>query len=156
MGEPATADEVVQMAMDMERTGRTFYESLGSACDDRGVSRLCVRLAEQEAAHYAVFEKMHRQLAEGGQAKLLSDQQAARAHELVRAFVVPTPEEVRRVALGGKLADALDMAIQMEKDAVRFYSSVVEVLPGEMDPVTKVIQEEEAHLRDLLALAGSA
>jgi len=150
MGKPVTADELLKMAMEMERIGRDFYLTLGPACDRTEVTRICAALARQEAEHRETFQKMRRSLlgAKADKATALSD--ATAAAELMRRQILPTPQEVRKVALGGRLLDALDMAIQMEKGAIAFYGRMVELVPGQADAVSPILQAERSHLQQLL------
>jgi rubrerythrin len=60
---------------------------------------------------------------------------------------------IRQVAAKGNADEMLAMAIQMEKDAMRFYSALPKAL-AETAEVQAVIREEQTHLRLLSALRG--
>jgi rubrerythrin len=152
MADLTTADEVLAMAVDLEEMGQTFYRSLAQGCGDRKVAALCVRLAEAEARHAAVFRTMRKRLPPGSRKRLLTDEQASRAHAMVKEFVVPKPDLVHEVGMGGQLSQALAMAIQMEQDSVRFYEGILrDVHPDESAAVDEIIEQEKAHLRSLKA-----
>jgi rubrerythrin len=152
MIELTTADAVLAMAIDMEQTGKEFYEALALGCGNSQVAALCNRLALAETQHANVFATMRRRLPQDGQPLPLTEEQSIRAHDLVKDFVIPNPETVHKVGMGGKLRDALDMAIQMEKDSVTFYETVVrDVQSSEAGAVKRIIDEEREHLRSLKA-----
>ena len=145
---------VLQMAMDMEKTGEDFYRCLGGACDDVKAAALCRRLAETEANHYNVFRQIRDGLAKTGAPRPLPEDETEALHELVKAHVVPDPEAVRKVALGGNLKTALALAVQMERDSVHFYEQLLPSVTGDhVAAVKRIIAEEQQHVRSLLAQA---
>jgi len=146
-----TQDEVVQMAIMMEELGRDFYEALGGATPDPRVFQLCHRLAAEEDGHRQIFRTLHSELAATGQSVLVHEDQIAATRQRLKESVLPTSEPIRRVACGGNVVEALNMAVKMEAEAVRFYSSIAQNLPPE-NAVHAVIAEERRHLRLLSAL----
>ena len=155
MAELKNAGDVLALAMELESLGRTFYESLALACDDAQVAKLSARLAKAEAKHFELFRKMRESLPAAIRTMPLDDKPAAQARELLKKLVVPRPEEVRRVALGGNLKNALNMAIRMEEDSVRFYEGVLLGAQANHAPaIRRIVQEEKGHLLALLAARG--
>ena len=146
-----TQDEVIQMAIQMEELGRDFYEALGGATRDPRVFQLCHRLAAEEDKHREIFRRLHSNLAARGESVMLADEQAAAARRRIRENVVPTSETIRQVACGGNIIDALNMAVKMEAEAVRFYTHLARNLPPG-NAIEAVIAEERTHLRLLSAV----
>ena len=146
-----TQDEVIQMAVQMEELGRDFYEALGGATGDPRVFQLCHRLAAEEDKHREVFRRLHSDLAARGESVMLADEQTAAARHRIRERVVPTSETIRQVACGGNVIDALNMAVKMEAEAVRFYTHLAGSLPPG-NSIEAVIAEERTHLRLLSAV----
>ncbi len=152
MTDPITADSVLATAIDMEQTGREFYIALAQGCGDPRVAGLCRQLATAEAEHATVFQNMRKRLPAQRRNLPLSEEQAIRAHAMVKEFVVPRPALVSEVGLAGKLKDALNMAIQMEQDSVRFYEGVLrDAQPADAAVVNQIIDQEKSHLRNLKA-----
>ena len=150
-----TKDEVIQMAIQMEETGKDFYEAIGSAVTDREMFDLCRRLAAEEANHGRIFRQIRSELARQGKTVLLGDDQIAEARRAAKEGILPSRETIRNVVTTGKVADLLALAIQMERDAIRFYSGIVENVPDRA-AVDVVIREEQAHLRVLSAVSDRA
>ena len=144
--------EVLQLAVEMERTGQGFYEALAGGCDDRRVASLCLRLAKEEAAHCSTFQKMLANASSAAPGRTLSDEQTLAAHELAKSHVIPDPEEVRKVGLGGHAKDAVAMAIGMEKDAIQFYTHMRPFVPGADAQIFAIIEQERRHLESLMGL----
>jgi len=153
MTDLVTAEKVLTMAVDLEETGRGFYEALALGCGNREMAALCARLAKAEAQHAAVFQEMRKRLPRTDRTKPLTDEQAARVHSMVKDFVIPKPPMVSKVALHGQAKDALAMAIQMERDSVRFYENILrDVQPSQAAAIDDIIRQEKMHLHDLMAL----
>ena len=146
-------DEVIQMAIQMEKTGKDFYEAIGSATTDPEMLNLCRRLAAEEANHREVFRRIRSELSRQGKTILLRDDQIAEARRAAKEGILPNRETIRKVVTSGNVADLLAVAVQMERDAIRFYSGIPGNVPGRT-AVEAVIQEEQAHLRVLSAASA--
>ena len=148
----SVADEAFETAVGMERVGREFYEALALGCDDERVRLFCVQAARDEGRHLDAFREMQRQWDRRNGAVPVSPETAARLQAMVKSRVLPDPNVVRRVAMGGKLGDALRMAIQMERDSVSFYQGLARELPHLGEPLRAIITEEGRHLQALTVL----
>ena len=146
-----TQDEVLRMAVQMEELGRDFYEALGGATGDPRIFQLCHRLAAEEDKHRKIIRRLHSDLAARGESVMLTNEQAAAARRRIRERVLPTSETIRQVACGGNIIDALNMAVKMEAEAVRFYTYLAGNLPPG-NAIEAVIAEERTHLRLLSAV----
>lgn len=151
-----TGGEVVQMAMSMEQVGQGFYQALAEGCDNPQVAALCRRLAQQELGHYTYFKRLRDRLIDAHRTAPVPPDKQVQAENLVRSFVVPEPEKVRRVAMGGKLRQAVDLAMHMEQDAIKFYHELLRIVPEEdRGAVRSVIAEEDRHLQELRMIYGA-
>ena len=148
-----TGDAVIQTAIQMEDLGRDFYDALAASAVDREIAQLCRRLADDESNHRDTFRRIRSDLAEQGETVLLPDEQLAKARRTAREHVLPAPETIRRLAASDNILDLLDVAAQMEKDAIHFYSVIADGLPGQT-VVRVVLQEEQNHLRLLIEAIG--
>ena len=144
------ADEVFQIAMELEETGQVFYEALAIGAGKEPVSALCRRLAADEARHYARFKWLRAALPAGGPRGVLSGEEADFAQALINDRVIPNPEQARKVAARGSLREALDLAVAMEKDSVLFYEEIILVVaPAEAEGVEQIVREEKRHVAEL-------
>ena len=152
MAEPITADKVLSVAIDMENTGRTFYEALALGCGKPDMAKLCMQLAKAETQHAALFTRMLNQLPMSVRTMPLSAEQAEQFHLATKDAVIPKPEKVSKVALQGQAKDALAMAAGMELDSIRYYENVLRPAQTENRAVVDtIIREERKHLADLRA-----
>ncbi len=146
-----TADEIFQIAMEMEETGQVFYEVLAAGAANDRVAGLCRRLSEAEKRHYLAFEQMRKDLAVRPADRPLTWEETVFAQEMLNEAVVPNPRKAREVAAAGSLLQVLDLAIKMERDSIAFYGHLIPlVAEAEAKAVQEIIKEEEKHEKELL------
>lgn len=145
-----TGSEVFEVAMEMEQVGGDFYKALARGSDDVEVRKFCAQTAKEEEAHYKTFQRL-RELE--SQENKLSDKALFELQQLGRSIVQPSPTAVQQVAIGGSIKDALEMAMNMEKNSIRFYQVLLDHQPNLAEAMKRIIQEEQSHLAKLQKLA---
>lgn len=153
MAIPITAHRILSVAIELEQTGKEFYDALASACERPELSQLARRLSQAEARHTATFTAMRSRLPSGGAPLPMTEEQAEYFHRLTREAILPQPAVVSSVALEGRLKDLVAMAIRMEKDSIEFYQHFVRGLQKTDELVIDhILQEERQHLVNLQML----
>jgi rubrerythrin len=146
-----TADYTLQVAIELEQRGQTFYESLSFACEDTEIAVLATFLAKNEEAHIATFKRMLDALPDELRGPRLTEEELSTATEELRINIIPNPRTVRGVVLSSGIRDALKMAIDMEAATVDFYTVVVAGITHLDATVLRgVVNEEKKHLNMLL------
>jgi len=141
------ADQILQVAIELERRGRTFYESLSQECGNTEIKALAAALAEIEGEHIDTFQRMRETLPANLRGPDLSEDELRRTAEVLYPRILPDPETVHRVVQAADLCRALEMAIEMEGAAVAFYEELALVGPGLNSLVlSEVADEERGHL----------
>lgn len=141
-------DEVFQIAMQAEETGRLLYESTAAQAKDAKVAELCRQLAAQEKGHYEKFAAMAKALPENISARRLSLEEMDFVDALVRGRVVPAEEEAKRTARENSLPALLDLAIRAERDSQAFYGQILPWVDAkEAGLIRDIIAEESRHER---------
>ncbi|BBA70057.1 ferritin family protein [Geobacter sulfurreducens] len=142
-----TADVVLQIAMELERRGRIFYESLAIGCGNGRISALAAALAKAELDHLETFTRMRERLPESMRGPNLTDEELMTAADHVRTKVLPRPSVVSETVIASNLSKALDMAIVMEADSVAFYAEAAAGFDGiDADVIAAIVAEEREHL----------
>jgi rubrerythrin len=147
------AGDVFSMAMGMEQIGKNFYQALAEGSDNLKVREFCVRTAAEEAKHYDRFREMREHWLMATHAHRIAPEQAEALAAVAKAQIQPDAKQVHKVAIGGNLADALHLAIQMEQDAIRFYGEMLTSLPDSAESIHEIVAEETRHLNSLRVLA---
>jgi rubrerythrin len=153
MAMPTSSGDVFEMAMGMETVGKDFYEALAEASDDVQVRQFCTLAARDEAKHYGIFKQMRDQWLQTTKTASPGAETAGALTVLAKGRIQPDPADVRKVAIGGNLADALKMATHMEADAIEFYGEMANCLPDAAKSIQAIIVEETRHLSSLRVMA---
>jgi rubrerythrin len=148
------ADEIFEMAEQIERNGAAFYRKAasGSKMDN---AELLLRLAAMEDDHERTFHEMRQGLGTGSQATTTFDPddegaQYLRAMADSKVFDVSVdPSE----ALTGdeSVEEVLNMAIGLEKDSIVFYvgmKDMVSAVHGK-EKLDAIIRQEMGHIKTL-------
>ena len=149
---PPTADEIFEMAEQIERNGSRFYRRAAQGFTDSRARQLMLDLAAMEDEHEKVFAGMR--------AELLQQEREPRAPDpygeailYVRGMADGHVFDVRTdpsERLTGKetMEDILRTAIELEKDSIVFYLGVKEVVPERLSKqrIDDIVKEEMGHI----------
>jgi rubrerythrin len=146
--------EVLRIAVMDEETGIAFYHSLASATRRPDVQSECIAIGQQEEMHAQQFRKMLNDLGAYTPQEEYTGQYEAFLSALVESRAFPSPAEAaRRAGAARSDAEAIDLAIRLEKDTFIFLCEIKPTLPPVHTGVVEaVINEERQHLTDLSRL----
>ena len=155
MSIPFNADEILEMAEQIERNGARFYRRAAEGAPDPGNRQLLLDLAAMEDDHEKVFASMRANLADAESEATFFDPEGQAALYL-RAMADGHVFNVKGEATGlftGKetMEDILRTALGMEKDSIVFYLGMKELVPEGLgkDRIDAIIKEEMGHLASL-------
>lgn len=148
------AGEVFKVAIQIEENGKRFYEESQDRIENASVRALFADLALQEVEHKAKFESLRAQLPPEATASTVWDpdnelDQYIKMMADAHVFVSGTELEEKLAAVKNA-KDALNLAIEFEKDSVLFFLSLEDVA-GKKDQelIRSLVKEEQAHLKRL-------
>ena len=143
------ADDIFEMAQQMERNGAAFYQAAAAAIDDVQAKEFLLQLSDMEAAHEKTFSQMQSMLSESEKAATVFDPEGDSINYLkaladTRVFF---EKEIDTSSLEAILKDA----ITAEKDSIVFYLGMRESVPENMgrSRLDDIIKEEMGHIRVL-------
>jgi rubrerythrin len=152
MSTPFNADEILEMAEQIERNGARFYRRAAEGAVDPRNRQLLLDLAAAEDEHEKVFASMRADQA-GKRREMTAFDPDGQAALYLRAMVDGHVFDVRAdpvELLTGKetVADILGMAMGMEKDSIVFYLGMKEMVPETLgkNRIDDIIKEEMGHL----------
>ena len=146
------ADEIFEMAEQIERNGAKFYRKAAEsiADDDRD---LLLRLAAMEDEHERTFAAMRSELSEDEKTPLTfdPDNEAALYLQAMADGKVFKSDPSESLSGNESIQDILKTAIGLEKDSIVFYTSMKDVVPKSAgkEKVDAIIKEEIGHIVDL-------
>ena len=151
------ADEIFEMAMEIERNGAKFYRKAAEGKAGRTSKELLLRLADMEVEHERTFAAMREMLTtvETTSATFDPDDEAALYLRAVADGHVFNVKADPSAKLGGKesAADILKTAIGLEKDSIVFYLGIQDLVGKALgrDKIAHIIREEMSHVTLLSA-----
>jgi len=150
MGMPFNADEVFEMAEQIERNGGKFYRTAAEKFP--AVSKVFLNLAAMEDEHLRTFENMRTELSgtEVEQQVFDPDGQAQMYLRVMaggHVFDLKT-DLAEQLAGINTPEDVLKMAIGVERDSIVFYVGLKEAVSQRAgkDKVEDIIKEEMSHV----------
>lgn len=151
-------NEAIEIAIQIEREGKDFFEAVARASKDDEVKTVFEWLASEEERHMMVFESMR---GDAEKLELAGPYDWEEAGRYLRAVaeerVFPGLAEAEKVARGmTDLQRVFRFAIQIERDNILYFHELRDLI-AEKDRgiVTKLIDEEKSHIRRLVELRES-
>ena len=156
MGITFNADEIFEMAEEIERQGAKFYSEASKKATDDELKKFFVELSTMEAGHLKILADMRKHLTEAEKTASTYDPNNE------AALYLKTMAEAKgwegRISPTQKLTGAesmkevIEIALNSEKESVVFYyglRSMVSEKAGR-DKIEQIIMEELSHIRTLL------
>lgn len=144
------ADEIFEMAEEIERQGARFYEKAATLFSEPAVKQMLTGLSGMEVGHEKLFASMRAKILSDAYKGYDPDEMAA---AYIKAFTDGKVFDVKKdmcAALSDKttLKDVLLMAIEAEKNSIVFYTGIQRLVPEALaqDTVAKIINEEMKHI----------
>ena len=144
-------DEVYRVGMCIEEAGLDFYTKMAAKADDQGTKRVFRRLAKDEEQHLAFFESLELKTAHGmgsGPAEFDADT-SKYVCSLVDGGIFSSLGKMEQLARRKFNPEkALELALQVEKDAVLYYTEALAVSKKRSTKValSRLINEEKSHV----------
>jgi rubrerythrin len=155
MAIPFNADEIFEMAEQIERNGARFYRRAAEGTLDPGNRQLLLDLAGMEDEHEKTFASMRANLAAGGKSETVFDpegQVALYLRAMADGYVFDIKADSIKLFSGNEtMEDIFQKAIGMEKDSIVFYLGMKELVPERLgkDKIDAIIKEEMNHITAL-------
>ncbi len=149
------ATDIVEMAMELEKSGEIFYGAVAEKADSPEVQTLFKDLAEQEKQHYAAFEKMSGTIWDRSTTPEEEwDQYLMYLQATIQSAFFEGSDKA--LALAEQVTDekeALQMAIDFEKETMFFFYDLRDKVSNvDQATVEGIIAEEKTHVRRLASM----
>ena len=149
------ADEIFEMAEEIERNGAGFYRQAADIAKDAKIKKLLLDMAAMEQNHLAAFQQMRKTLLGQEMAKNIFDpdnESALYLQSMADSHGWEGKKTATEPLTGDEtMEDILKTAISAEKNSVIFYVSLKGLVPPRAgrDRVDAVIEEEIGHINIL-------
>lgn len=144
-----TADEIFEMALQIERNGAAFYEEAAARTTDPRYQKLLKDIAAMEVGHQTIFAEMRSELGKKEKTPVTFDPNGE-AVQYLRALADMRVFFHKEINLSS-LDDIFKAAITAEKESILFYLGMKDLVPAQLGSVRidAIIDEEKRHIRIL-------
>jgi rubrerythrin len=146
MGIDFNADEVFEIAVQIERNGAKFYRNCAENVTDASKKQLLIDLAEMEDEHEETFKSLRKELSLDEKVQTTFDpdgdsERYLRALADTRVFYEKNVDTT-------SIKEILKAAITAEKDSIVFYLGMKGVVPAHLgkSKLDDIIKEEMGHI----------
>ena len=149
------ADEMFEIAEQLERNGAKFYRNAANGISDPAGKTLLIKLAGMEDEHEKLFRSLRATLTEKEKTSTVFDPQNEAV--LYLRALADTRVFFEKNAPGPSMREILKSAIEAEKDSIVFYLGMRDAVPEKLgrNKIEAIIKEEMGHIRLLSGeLAG--
>jgi len=149
------ADEIFEMAEQIERNGAKFYRRVAEQIKNQESRKLLLVLADMEDEHKKIFIEMRAEMLKQGQAATVDptfdpDGEAGLyLQTMADGHIFDTRKDLAESLTGQEtMEDILIMAIGREKDSVVFYTGMKDMVSEKLgkDKINGIIREEMWHV----------
>ena len=141
------ADEVFEIAEQIERNGAKFYRTAAESITDIDKKKLMIDLAEMEDEHEQTFRVMRSELTQDEKIVTTFDPEGE-SENYLRALA-DTRVFYEKETDASSFKEILKRAITAEKDSIVFYIGMKEVVPEHLgkQKLDGIIKEEMSHIK---------
>jgi rubrerythrin len=141
------ADDVFEMAEQMERNGAKFYRTAADSSQDADNRKFLLELAGMEDAHEITFKALRSEITSQEKATTVFDPEGEAA--LYLRALADTRVFFEKEIDVTSLEKILKAAIEAEKDSIVFYLGMKEAVPENLgkDRLDNIIKEEMGHVK---------
>ena len=140
------ADEIFEIAEQIERNGAEFYRTAAETVTDVNTKQILIELAEMEDEHEKTFKTLRGKLTEDEKIITTFDPEGD-AEKYLRALA-DTRVFYEKEINTSSMEEILKTAISAEKDSIVFYLGMKDVVPVNLgkEKLDRIIKEEMNHI----------
>lgn len=143
------ADDILQMAEQIEKNGAKFYRESAEKVADASAKELLLNLAAMEDDHEKTFSNLRAALSATEKEATVFDPQGESASYL--KALADTRVFFQKEIDSNAMKDILKEAITAEKDSIVFYLGMKDLVPESLGKgrIDAIIKEEMSHIKTL-------
>jgi rubrerythrin len=143
------ADDIFEIAQQMERNGAAFYRDAAGSVDDSSVKEFLLEFAAMEDEHEKTFIELRKELTAAEKTPTVFDPNNESA--LYLKALADTRVFFKKEIDTSTVEGIFKSAITAEKDSIVFYLGMKDLVPGGLgkDKMDGIIKEEMGHIKIL-------
>lgn len=150
------ANEIANVAIEIEKKGREFYMLAAQKAKSSEIRDIFTHLADEETKHEEVFRSMLDRLGRVEMPAWATQEEYMQYLEaLIESHMLFGDLGRKFMERADSEADVLKMAMSFEKDTMLFFMEMMELVPAsEKYVVQQCYEEERRHLRELSRMSA--
>ncbi len=147
-----TANEIFEIAVQIERNGVRFYEHVARVAADPACRDLLAELAEMEREHQETFEQAQAAVTAGAEMFDADAEMMPYIRAMADGHVFDVGVDPVQILTGSETSEEiLSIAIGLEKESIVYYAALKETVtePRTLKKLQDIILEEMAHVAQL-------
>jgi rubrerythrin len=156
MSQISIGKEFLEVAIEIEKNGRSFYESIARQDRPKEVRDVFARLAVREKEHENTYREIMNRLGGYNPRTQYAGEHDQYISQLASSSIF-TAEQARRILTKKAMTDieAIEFGINLEKDSILFYSEIRGMVPLQDQELIDIItNEEKKHLSEFIYMAN--
>ena len=143
------ADNIFEIAQQMEQNGAAFYRDAAGSVDDSDVKDFLLEFAAMEVEHEKTFINLRKELTAAEKASTIFDPNDESA--LYLKALADTRVFFKKEIDTSSVEEIFKSAITAEKDSIIFYLGMKDLVPESLgkDRMDAIIKEEMGHIKIL-------
>jgi rubrerythrin len=139
-------NEIFQIALRMEENGEKFYRQIAKEAVRDDVKKIFLKLAEEEIEHKKLFQEMLKAEVLYAPIEYYPEEYFEYIKSYADDFIFTKEKKEKIVYSVHNTIEAIDVAINMEKDSVWYYSEIKGLVEDKYkNSIDKIIEEERKH-----------
>jgi rubrerythrin len=146
-----SGSELINIAIDIERRGISFYDVMAKSTDNEIARAAFDELVAMEREHLKMFQDMLSELATSQSPETAVPKYPDYVQALIDEAVFNDDMITSEIAMQADSdVEAIELGISAEKDSIIFYYEMKDNMPQRTVPlINRIIAEEKSHLQQL-------
>jgi rubrerythrin len=150
-----TAHEILDLAVQLEENGESVYREAAGQASNPNIRDLLLWMAEEEVKHARWFSELKQEI----ESRSINPFMAEMSRKVFGGILGDKSFSHREVNFSEVecIDDLIEIFIEFEKDTLLFYETLIPFIEDKntLDYVTKIIAEENDHVKKLYELLAS-
>jgi len=146
-----SATDIVEIAIEIEKNGRTFYTEFSKKLKEEKAKDFFLYMSEEEADHEKKFKEILSSVMKHEPCESYSQDYFAYFNAIAQDCIFNDAQELKeRFSRVESARGAIDFSIGIEKDSILIYESMKKMVPDKDKPlIEEIISQEKEHVLKL-------
>jgi len=157
MNEKFSATDIIEIAIEIEKNGRSFYEGFARKTKDKAMAQFFSNMAEEEGQHEKDFKVILSSVMSHQPCDVYQQEYFSYLNAVAGGYLFKDSDEFKeRISNIDSEKDAIDFSLGIEKDSILLYEEIKKMSPDkDKHLIESIINQEREHVKKLWDLRKS-